>query len=159
VPSLLSARSIGNLFRYFLFGRGWLTSSVLEAAGFVRSRPDLPAPDRELGFAPVLYLNQGLTQPTEHGFTLGAVLLRPRSAGSIRLQSADPRRPPRIDPRYLSDEGGEDLPPLVQGVRLLRRIADSAAFRPYRGREIAPGEKCHTDGDIEEFIRAQAHTI
>jgi choline dehydrogenase len=159
VASLLSAKSRGHLFRYLCFKRGWLTSSVLEAAAFVRSREGLPAPDLELGFAPVLYLNQGLTAPTEHGFTLGACLLRPRSTGSVRLQSRDPLCPPRIDPRYLSDEGDQDLRTLAEGVRLLRRIADAAAFQPYNGGEIAAGPPCRAGGDTEPYIRSRAQTI
>jgi choline dehydrogenase len=132
---------------------------VLEAAAFVRSGAGLPAPDLELGFAPVLYLNQGLTAPTEHGFTLGACLLRPRSTGSIRLQSPDPHCPPRIDPPYLSDQGGQDLRTLVERVRLLRRIADAVAFHRYKGREIPPGTPGRADGDLEQLIRSRAQTL
>jgi choline dehydrogenase len=159
VASLLAAKSPGHLLRYLCCKRGWLTSSVMEAAAFVRSRGGLPAPDLELGFAPVLYLDQGLTAPAEHGFTLGACLLRPRSTGSLRLQSRGPGYPPRIDPGYLSDEGGEDLRTLAEGVRLLRRIADAAALQPYRGREITAGPACRADGDLGPFIRSQAQTL
>jgi choline dehydrogenase len=159
VASLLAATSPGHLFRYLCFKRGWLTSSVLEAAAFVRSRAGLPAPDLELGFAPVLYLNQGLTAPTEHGFTLGACLLRPRGTGSIRLQSRDPRCPSQIDPRYLSDEGGHDLRTLVEGVRLLRRIADAAALQPYKGGELPPRPPGRADGDLEHLVRSRAQTL
>jgi choline dehydrogenase len=133
VASLLAAKSPGHLFRYLCCKRGWLTSSVMEAAAFVRGRAGLPAPDLELGFAPVVYLDQGLTAPTEHGFTLGACLLRTRSTGSVRPQSRGPGCPPRTDPCYLSDEGGQDLRTLAEGVRLLRRLAGAAALRPLQG--------------------------
>jgi choline dehydrogenase len=159
VASLLAAKSPGHLFRYLCFKRGWLTSSVMEAAAFVRGRAGLPAPDLELGFAPVLYLDQGLAAPAEHGFTLGACLLRPRSTGSVRLQSRGPCWPPRIDPCYLSDEGGEDLRTLAEGAILLRRLAGVAALRPYKAREITAGPPCRAGGDVESFIRSQAQTL
>jgi choline dehydrogenase len=159
VRSLVSAGSLPNLVRYLLWKRGPLTSPVMEAAGFVRTRKGLAAPDLEVGFGPVLFLDEGLTAPTEHGFSLGGVLLRPRSTGQVCLRSADPLAPPHIEPRYLCDESGEDLRTLVEGVRLLRRIAGAPALERFRGGEIAPGVACRTDEDVERFIRTRAQTI
>ena len=94
--TLASAESLRNLLNWALRGRGPLTSNVGEAAAFVRTRPDLPAPDLELLFAPVLFEEEGLKQPTEDGLTLAVVLLRPQSAGTVTLRSADPlERHPR----------------------------------------------------------------
>ena len=106
--TLASAESLRNLARWALRGRGPLTSNLGEAAAFVRTRPGLAAPDLELLFAPVLFEDEGLKQPTEHGLTLAVVLLQPRSAGTVLLRSADPLDAPAIDPRYLTDPGGED---------------------------------------------------
>jgi choline dehydrogenase len=119
----------------------------------------LSAPDLEIGFGPVLFLDEGLTAPTEHGFSLGCVLLRPLSTGEVRLRSSDPAAPPRIEPRYLSDPAGADLHTLVEGVRLLRRIAAAPALARYRGRAIAPGQEGESAAEIEGFIRATAQTI
>ena len=78
--SLATAETKANVARYLLRRRGPLTSNIAEAAAFLRTRADLPAPDLELIFAPALYLDEGLTAPVEHGVTIGAVLLRPGSA-------------------------------------------------------------------------------
>jgi choline dehydrogenase len=121
VASLLAAKSPGHLFRYLYCKRGWLTSSVMEAAAFVRGRAGLPAPDLELGFAPVLYVDQGLTAPAEHGFTLGACLLRPRSTDSVRPQTRGPRCPPRIDSGYF---GGLSTPEAASTLGVSPRTAD-----------------------------------
>ena len=88
---------------------GPLSSNLGEAVAFVRTKADLPAPDLELLLAPVLFEDEGLTQPTEHGLTLAVVLLRPRSVGTVTIRSADPEVLPAVDPRYLSDPGGEDM--------------------------------------------------
>ncbi len=56
----------------------------------MRTRPQLAAPDLELLFAPVLFEEEGLKQPTEDGLTLGVVLLQPKSSGTVMLRSADP---------------------------------------------------------------------
>ncbi len=73
--------------------------------------------------------------PTEHGVTVGAVLLRPASAGFLRLASADPLAPPLIQPSYLSH--GEDVRLLVEGTKLARRILAAPAFAPYWARSSA----------------------
>jgi len=52
----------------------------------------------------VLWLDQGLGKPTQHGFTIGAAALKPRSRGAIKLTSKDPLEPPVIQPNYCSDE-------------------------------------------------------
>jgi choline dehydrogenase len=159
VASLKSARSLGSLLRYVLFRRGWLTSSIMEAAAFVRGQPDLKAPDLELGIAPVIYMDEGLTPPKQHGMSIGTVLLRPLSVGAIELQSSDPSTPPSIDPRYLSDPSGDDLQTMIRGLRMLRRICQAQALAPYCDGELAPGDGCQSNDDLAGFIRATAHTI
>jgi choline dehydrogenase len=155
--SLATAETKANVARYLLRRRGPLTSNIAEAAAFLRTRADLPAPDLELIFAPALYLDEGLTAPVEHGVTIGAVLLRPRSAGEVTLTSRDPIAPPSIQPRYLSD--ARDLEVLVEGTRLARRILGAAAFAPYRGEELLPGEAMQTDEELVGVIRQRAHTL
>ena len=120
--TLAAAQSFRNVGRFLLSGRGMLTSNVAEACAFVRSRDGLPAPDLELVFAPVTFLDHGLEAPTGHGLTIGAVALQPQSVGTLTLESADPSSPPRIDPAYLSDDAGEDLRVLVEGMRRAREI-------------------------------------
>ena len=56
--TLLGAESFGNLLRYLLFRRGMLCSNGGEALAFVRTRPDLGAPDIEIIFLPVLWLTR-----------------------------------------------------------------------------------------------------
>ena len=155
--TLAAAESIPNLLRYFTRHRGLLTSNGAEAAAFVRTRPDLSAPDLELPFAAVLYEREWETPPTEHGFTIGAVALQPRSRGAVRLRSPDPFAPPAIDPALLSDSA--DLDVLVHGVHLARRIAAAPAFADWRRDEINPGPASRSDNDVRAFIRDTVHTI
>jgi choline dehydrogenase len=152
--TLYAAERRRHLVRYLATRRGLLTSNVAEAAGFVRSRPGLPAPDIELIFAPVLFDNEGLEPPRAHGFTIGVIALQPASTGSVRLRSSDPLDPPAIDPRYLTDAGGNDLKTLLTGIELARRIVSMPPFAGLAGEELAPG-----DEPVEEMLRAKAHTL
>jgi choline dehydrogenase len=150
--TLFAAEKPRQLLRYLVSRKGMLTSNVAEAAAFVRTRPELPAPDLELLFAPVLFEEAGLAPPSAHGFTVGVVLLQPRSSGVVRLRSADPLDPPAIEPRYLSYP--EDLQVLVDGIELARRVVSMPAFADIAGAELDPG-----DDPVEESIRARAHTL
>lgn len=159
VQTLASAESLRNLAGWAIRGRGPLTSNVAEAAGFVRTRPDLPAPDLELIFLPVLFEDEGLKQPTEDGLTLGVVLLQPRSVGTVTLRSPDPREAPAIDPRYLTDPSGQDTRTLLNGLRLARRVLAQEAIAQFVVEELLPGESARSDDDLVAHLRAQSQTL
>jgi len=159
VETLASADSPRNLVRWALRGRGPLTSNLGEAVAFTRSRPGLAAPDIELLLAPVLFEDEGLTQPTEHGLTLAVVLLEPRSSGSVLLRSADPFELPRIDPRYLSDAEGEDEATLLRGLRLARRVLAEEPLSSFVDGEILPGDDKRSDDELRAHLRALSQTL
>jgi choline dehydrogenase len=150
--SLFAAEKPVQLVKLLLQRRGLLTSNVGEAAVFTKSRAGLTAPDLELIFAPVLYLEEGLTPPDAHGFSIAAVCLQPRSVGKLRLRSSDPLEHPDIDPAFAAEP--EDLAVLTEGVKRMRRIVASAPLSDIAERERAPG-----GADVESWIRASAHTI
>jgi choline dehydrogenase len=152
--SLLNANSPLELIKYLLLKRGMLTSSVLEAAAFLRTQPDLVAPDLELQFAPVMFYNYGLTLPTEHGMTIGPTLIAPRSVGSMRLRSPHPLDHPIIDPHYLSDPEGHDLSVMMAGVRKAQEIFAASPMAPYQGKPILPDRQLESDLDLEEYVRS-----
>jgi choline dehydrogenase len=155
--SLYAAESPRQLMRLVLRRRGMLTSNVGEAAAFVRTRPTLTAPDLELLFAPVLYMEEGLVPPPAHGFSVASVALQPASRGSVTLRSADPREHPNIDPGFLREP--EDLRVLVDGVKLARTVANAEPLAGWFASERAPAEAIRTDAEITDWIRATAHTI
>ena len=159
VETLASAESLRNLANWAIRGQGPLTSNLGEAVAFLRTRPDIPAPDLELLFAPVLFEEEGLKQPTEHGLTLAVVLLRPKSVGSVTLRSADPRVPPAIDPRYLTDPSGQDVATILHGLRLARRVLSQEPLAGFVDGEILPGPDARSDDDLRAHIRQLSQTL
>jgi choline dehydrogenase len=155
--TLASAETMGNILNFLLFKKGPLTSNIAEAAAFIKTKPGLPAPDLEIIFAPVYFLDHGFGNPAGHGFTFGTVLLAPESRGRITLCTSDPFEPPVIQPNYLSSEA--DLRVLVEGVMLARRLAQTRAFDPYRGTEVVPGLQAQSDQSITDCICAYAQTL
>jgi choline dehydrogenase len=90
------------------------------------------------------------------GVTGVCTLLRPESRGHVRIVSADPARPPAIDPNYLAAE--RDRETLVAGVKTLRRIFAAPAMKPFIDAEVAPGPACDSDEAILDFIRRTGGT-
>jgi choline dehydrogenase len=144
----------GNLVRYALLRQGPLTSNVVEAGGFVRSLPDLPAPDLQFTFIPVWALDHGLTRLKGHGFILVTLLLCPQSRGSVSLRSSDPLDAPRIQPNYLTHE--EDHAALLRGVRLVRQVTDTPPLAKLRRAERYPGAAAQSEEDLLAWTRAYA---
>ena len=154
-----SAESLPNLARWLVRRRGPLTSNVAEGAAFIRTSTELPAPDLELVFAPVLFEEEGLVRPSRHGFTIASVLLQPRSVGEIRLSSSEPDAPPVIDPAYLTDPDGHDIATLTRGIRLARRIAATEPLSRYVAKELLPGDGALSDEALRAHIRERSQTL
>ena len=155
--TLAKAETPRQLVRYLTRRKGLLTSNVGEAAAFIRTRPELDAPDIELLFGPVAYIDHGQVEdPPGHGVTAGPILLQPASRGTVRLASADPAAPPAIDPAYLQAPG--DLETMILGVREAQRLLATDAMAPFVGEPIeAPASD--DDAAIETFLAEQAETL
>jgi len=148
-----------------LAGTGVVTTFPYEAGAFVRSRPELVAPDIQLHFMPALEATANLHLPNpfhraavedNHGFTLRVGPVNPSSRGEITLCSADPKAPPRIQPNYLATQF--DIDTMIAGIRLTREVINQNAFAPYRGAEVAPGPAKLNDAELTEWLRATAMT-
>jgi choline oxidase len=83
----------------------------------------------------------------------------PRSEGTLRLNSSDPRTPPAIDPGYLTDRDRLDERVLVEGIKLGRRLAGQPALAPWIVRELAPGDSVRSDDEIADFVRRTHNTV
>ena len=176
VPLVLGAREpvspgVGDqradAVEYLRTRRGRLSSNLAEALVFLRTDECLPAPDVELVWMVVPHLDQrgpsqggpdqsGSDRPG-HGVTLGVVLLQPASRGTVRLASADPAVPPRIDPGYLSDPADE--PVLVAGVRRAQRLLGQPALAGLLGAPLLAGALDPSTVAIGGYLRAHADTL
>lgn len=97
---------------------------------------------------------------TEHHDMLSWVVLKAHTnntAGRVRLRSSDPRETPEIEFNYFhegSDDGGDDLTAVVDGVEIARAL--SSRLSGIIDREVLPGEGIETREQIAEFVRDQA---
>jgi choline dehydrogenase len=140
----------GEIVKYISRRKGLLSLPIALAHGFVRSRPELARPDLQYHFAPASYGPASSRRLDQRpGMTVGLYPLRPRSAGSIHVGSADPHAPPQIRPRFLDDP--EDIEVLVRGMGIARRIMGQPAISPYVEEELSPGAAAVDDAALTRF--------
>ena len=151
------ARAVKGIFEWRNYRTGMLTTNFAEAGGFIKSQASEPIADLQLHFVIGKLINHGRTSTFGHGFSCHLCLLRPRSRGSIRLASKDPRSAPLIDPNYLSDP--DDMERMVRGFKLMRKLLAQPALASLEGKELASCAAAQSDSQIEQFIRANADTI
>jgi choline dehydrogenase-like flavoprotein len=153
--SLMTAMSPANVELFQTEGRGPLTSNVGEAGGFLRTRPELDAPDVGWLFAPVLFYDGGLGVPVDHGFAFGACVLKPTSRGRVTLRTRKPDSQVRVVHNYLATE--EDRDTALAGMRITMEIASQPAFDAItRGPFRVPDSD--SDADLMAFVRRFGHT-
>jgi choline dehydrogenase len=141
---------------WLFFKRGLGASNQFESAAFVRSRAGEPYPDIQFHFLPIAVRYDGKAAAEGHGFQAHVGPMRSPSRGAVTLRSADPEAPPRIVFNYMSHP--KDWADFRHAIRLTREIFGQAAFDPYRGREIQPGEAVQTDDEIDGFVRDHAES-
>ena len=72
------------------------------------------------------------------------------------MTSSDPLAPPRIDPRFLSDQRDAEI--MLKGVKMVRRILEAPALEKYRYKELFSTD-VSTDEGLMNNIRNRADTI
>jgi choline dehydrogenase len=151
---LLARAMIGA--RWLLFKDGLGATNHFETGGFIRSRAGVPYPDIQYHFLPLAVTYDGSSLAKEHGFQAHVGPMRSKSRGHVQLASSDPHDHPKILFNYLSHP--DDMTEMRACVRLTREIFAQAAFDPYRGREIQPGDEVAGDEQIDAFVRAKVES-
>ncbi|MDP3197075.1 GMC family oxidoreductase [Tabrizicola sp.] len=150
-------RALRATWAYLLRGQGEFTSNVAEAGGFARSDPSRERPNLQFHFIPAYLHDHGRRLSLGYGLTLHVCDLLPKSRGRISLATPDPMAHPRINANYLADP--EDLPTLLAGLKLARRILNAPALACYVATETLPGARLVSDADLKADIRTRAETI
>jgi len=150
-------RALRHALNFFGRGRGALTTSIGHAQAFVRTRPDLPAPNIQLIFAPFAFEHdeQGRIQLLgEPAAGTMIAVQRPKSRGTVTLRSADPMDNPIIRHQLLGDEG--DLDELIEGFAMAREIMTQPAMAQHVIDEAAPGAAVSSREALTGYIRDAA---
>jgi choline dehydrogenase len=149
--------------RYVMTRKGPLALSVNQAGGFLKTRPDLAAPNVQIYFNPVSYTKapknkRALMSPDPFpGLLFGYSMCRPTSRGEIAIRSADPFEHPSIRPNYLSTN--EDIADILEASHFVRRLSEAPALAEIIESEITPGADVRTDEGYLKHIRDTCWTV
>ena len=152
-------RLVPTAMRWLLARRGPLTTGSAPVGGFWYTRDGLEAPDIQIHFASgaTLYNSDGRIRALPvPAMTAVVDQNRPESTGSIHITSSDPNAAPEIRANYLTSE--VDRRTLIDGLRLLVRIFESAAMAPFVTDRIAPAVNVDSDAELLDYIRSDGVT-
>jgi choline dehydrogenase-like flavoprotein len=156
-PSLRTAMTPENLALFEAEGRGALTSGFSEGGAFIRTRPELDAPDIQFHFGGAAAPREGADPPIPHdGYSILVTPLRPTSRGQVTLRNALPHAKPRILHNYYTTD--DDTRTIIDGTRVALEIASRPALRKLRTADSAVPES-GSDADILRFVRHNTRTI
>lgn len=143
--------------QYLLLRRGPLTVSAGYAGAFVRTRPELSRPDAQIYFINFSTAKRGGVLHPFSGFTLSVSQTQVESRGSVHIASPDPHDAPAIRYNYLATENDRRV--MVDGLKLVRRIAGTAPLSDYVAAEEYPGPSVQSDAEWLAFCREAGDTV
>ncbi|KAH9958741.1 GMC oxidoreductase [Russula dissimulans] len=160
------------MLQWLVFKKGPMTCLAAPGAAFIRvDEENLPYSSKSSTDVPVRTNNAGpitpdleITPPGIYGVTIGPVVLKPESSGTITIKSSSVYDQPIIDPNFFASEN--DMNVLIRGVRFSMRIgradcvkdilepkADSTDTKDFFYMGDADPDRV-TDEEIKEFIRS-----
>ncbi|RWO34531.1 GMC family oxidoreductase N-terminal domain-containing protein [Mesorhizobium sp.] len=149
-------RTVWAGLQYLLLKKGPVASSLFETGGFWYADPTAASPDIQLHLGLGSGIEAGVEKLKNPGVTLNSAFLRPRSRGTVRLNSADPADSPLIDPNYWSDPYDRNMS--IKGLRLAREIMRQKALAPYVLREVLPGPTLTSDDELFDYACRSSKT-
>ena len=143
--------------QYALFRRGPATFSAGHVGVFTRVLASSATPDAQIHFIPFSATSMGGRLHPFSGVTISVCQLRPESRGHVTIKSGDPFVHPKIIPNYLSTDYDQRI--MIEGLKLVRRIASQSAFSRYVIKEHEPGGDKVSDAALLDYAREKGNTI
>jgi choline dehydrogenase len=150
-------RRLGVGLQYAASRKGYLAETGIYVGGFARSDASQDRPDIQMAMAAWSVAERTAKGARPHpfsAFTFSPEHVNPDARGSIRLRSADPAAAPEI--RFNFFQTDYDIRAMTFGIRLVRRISEQPAMRPYIAEELQPGRSTQSDEEMLHFIREKA---
>jgi choline dehydrogenase len=154
-------RKLKEGLKFIFKGDGILAISATIAHAHIRSDASVAMADiklllRPMSGAELFGKNATYGLDPYPGFGIGVTLLRPKSTGSIHVQSPDPLKPAKMDPKYFSHK--DDPAILMKGIQIARRVANQSALKPFVVRETRPGPAVGSEKELMDYLLETAGT-
>ena len=150
-------RTLGVGLQYLLTGKGYFSETGIYVGGYARSDASMDRPDVQMAMAAWSVGARTARGAKPHpfsGFSFSPEHVCPDARGAIALRSPDATKPPSI--RFNFFQTDYDLKAMMFGIRLIRRIVDQPAMKPYVSVELQPGPSVQSDEELIAFIRDKA---
>lgn len=144
--------------QYALFRSGPAASNVVEGGLFWYSGDDRSMPDLQYHFLAGAAAEDGVggVGKGRSGITLNCYGLRPKARGTVRLASADPALPPRIDPNFMGHP--DDLETTVRGLKTSLEIFAQPAIARHVLKVVLPDDPARSEDGLRHFVRNHCRT-
>lgn len=151
-------RAVKHVLQYYLTRTGMMAYTSPELTALIAMKAPKHWPEVQIGFGPFSMRSseeikadpgRGALEQ-EPGYTLNGYYLRPKSRGSVAIQSNDIAVPVMVDANWWGHP--DDKRDLIEMVRLCRRFAAQPALADYTVREVSPGEQYQTDDEIAQAL-------
>jgi choline dehydrogenase len=141
--------------QYLIQRRGMMTVTPVEAMAFLRSSPDLAAPDIKLQFGPSAYDPITRGPHKSPGIVVYTNVSKPRSRGEIRLRNGSALDKPLIDHRLFGDPN--DMAAMIRGLKAVDQLLQAPSFAKHVRGRIAPAALPQSDAEWADSIRSRAN--
>jgi len=138
-----------------------MTTPTVSTHAFLKTNKKLKSPDLKLQLGHVSGGDRfSMAEETGvdpfSGFALQTFQLDPRSRGSIHIKSANPNDYPKIVANYL--DHFDDQNAIVNGLKMLRKLASQMALTKLIKREVRPGAQIEDYDDLLEYAKNTGQT-
>jgi choline dehydrogenase len=133
---------------------GPFATNGVSANVFARTVPGLDRPDVQMMCLPLSGDARLSLRGGQAKVSVRTGFLQPKSRGWVRLCSADPRDPPRIQFNLLAEP--DDMAGMVRALALSRSIYAQSPLKELIRRETLPGPDIRAEATIEEYLRRHA---
>jgi len=145
--------------QYYVFKTGPVTSNVVEAGGFWYSHlADRELyPDYQFHFLAGAGAEDGVpTIDSGCGITLNSYTVRPKSRGTVKLQSNKVEDAPLVDPNFMAEEYDRQVS--AEGVRACCEIFAQPSLQKYIKRMVNPERQLTSLKECEDYARQYGRT-
>jgi choline dehydrogenase len=146
-------RGFPHLLNFIFRGRGPITTSIGHAQAFIRTSSQMSLPNIQLITSPFAYDFDESGAKLVRGRAMGPAigLMRPRSRGSLELNTANPFGRPIINHPMLGNRG--DVEELIAGIQFVRQMMEKPPMGLVLEGERNPGSSIKDDEQLEKFVR------
>ena len=155
-------RVVPSLIRAYLGKGGFAADLPFGITAFLKTAPDVPAPDIQMLFWMGATTTASPWLPPfkrafADSFSVRIMPMHPTSRGHVELASSDPQGAVRIHQNFFGTE--EEWETMRRGLRMARELVASPQIRAFGGEEITPGADKQSDAEIDAHIRATMGTV